>query len=352
MIAGHEKIVEAAYAISRNRVSFKIGEYDKTKPLVIDPVLVYSSYFGGTSTDLPYGIAVDVQGSVYVTGFTTSADFPIASAAQSTYKAGATDAFVFKLDPTGTKIVYSTFIGGSATDESHSIAVDAGGNAYITGYTFSPDFPIVNGFQKTRPGAQDAFMLKLSSAGTTILYSTYLGGSGDDRGYGIALDAGNNVYVTGITASSNFPTASPYQPSIKGGFADCFVTKIGAAGNLIYSTYVGGIGNDNALGIAVDGSGAAYVTGWTTSIDFPMVNAFQSVFSGVTPGSGTDDVFVFKLNPAGTSLDYSTYIGGTGSDEGTRIAVDSAGSAYVTGLTNSLNFPTVAPYQAALSGGE
>src|SRR5205814_8681114 len=173
------------------------------------------------------------------------------------------------------------------------------------------DFPIVNGFQKTRGGLLDAYVLKLNRAGNQILFSSYLGGSVDDRGYGIALDRANNIFVTGTTSSTNFPTANPYQSTNAGGFADGFLAKIGPAGNLIYSTYVGGIGNDNPLGIAVDGSGAAYVTGWTTSIDFPRVNAFQTKFSGKDAPVGTDDVFVFKLNPAGTALDYSTYIGGS-----------------------------------------
>jgi Beta-propeller repeat len=349
VVDGQEQTVDAGYVISGNHVGFKIAAYDKTKPLVIDPVLVYSTFFGGTGSEIGYGIAVDLTGAVYVAGSTTSTDFPIQSAVQPAYGTGSTDAFVFKLDPTANQIVYSTFIGGSGTDEAHSIAVDAGGNAYITGFTQSNDFPVVNAIQKTRAGQQEAYVLKLNSSGSGIVFSTYLGGSADDRGFGIALDAANNVYVTGITASSNFPTLNPYQRNNAGGFADGFVTKISPAGTLVYSTYVGGIGNDNPLGIAVDGVGAAYVTGWTTSVNFPRVNAFQTNFGGLTTPIGTDDVFVFKLNPAGNGLDYSTYVGGTGSDEATRIAVDSSGSAYVTGLTASLDFPTVAPYQALLS---
>ncbi len=347
-IDGQEKAVDAGYVICGSQVGFKIGEYDKTRPLIIDPVLVYSTFFGGTGAEVPYGIAVDAQGAVYITGATASMDFPTQSSVQSEYKGGSTDAFIFKLGPTGSQLVYSTFIGGSGTDEGHSIAVDAGGNAYITGFTQSADFPAVNAFQKTRAGEQEAYVLKLNSSGTAIVFSSYLGGSSDDRGLGIALDAGNNVYVTGTTASTNFPTQSPYQRNNAGGFADAFVTKVGAAGNLVYSTYVGGIGNDNPLGIAVDGNGSAYVTGWTTSVNFPVVNAFQTKFGGLDIPVGTDDVFVFKLNPAGTGLDYSTYIGGTGSDEGTRIAVDVSGNAYVTGYTSSLNFPTVKPYQSIL----
>ena len=350
-IDGHQQTVDAAYLIRGDRVGFRIGPYDKTKPLIIDPELVYSTFFGGTGTEIAYGIAVDAQGAVYIAGATTSSDFQVQSPAQAEYKGGSTDAFIFKLDPTGTQLVYSTFIGGSGTDEAHSIAVDSGGNAYITGFTQSNDFPIVNGVQKARAGGQEAYVVKLNSSGTAIVYSTYLGGSADDRGTGIVVDAANNAYVTGATASTNFPILNPYQGTNAGGFADGFVTKLGAAGNLVYSTYVGGIGNDNPLGIAVDATGAAYVTGWTTSVIFPLVNAFQTKFGGLDQPVGSDDVFVFKLNPAGTALDYSTYIGGIGSDEGTRIAVDSSGNAYVTGATNSLNFPTVKPYQSSLSNG-
>jgi Beta-propeller repeat len=348
-VDGEEKIVEAAYVIRGRDVGFRIAGYDRTKPLVIDPELVYSTYFGGSGADTGFGIAVDPQGAVYVAGSTASPDFPIQSAAQINNKGGSSDAFIFKLDPTGSQIVYSTFIGGAGTDEAHSIAVDAGGNAYITGFTQSNDFPIVNGFQTTRGGLEDAYVLKLNSSGTGIVFSTFLGGKGDDRGFSIALDAANNIYVTGITSSTNFPTANPFQRSNAGGFADGFIAKISAAGGLIYSTYVGGRGNDNPLGIAVDANGAAYVTGWTTSINFPLANAFQAKFGGLSIPIGTDDIFVLKLNPAGTALEYSTYIGGTGSDEATRIAVDSAGSAYVTGTTTSLNFPVVNPFQSTLA---
>lgn len=347
---GREKVVDAAYVISGGHVGFNFGEYDKTKPLVIDPVLIYSTYFGGTGTgDQPYSIAVDSERNVYIAGFTTSTDFPITGGAQSA-NGGQADAFVLKLDPTGTQAVYATYIGGSAADEAHSVAVDAAGNAYITGFTLSSNFPVVNGFQRTRGGAQDAYVLKLNSAGNAILFSSYLGGSADDRGFGIALDPRGNIYIAGATASSNFPTTSPYQRANGGGFADVFVTKLDAAANVIYSTYAGGIGNDQPLGIAVDGSGAAYVTGFTTSLNFPLVNPVQSKYGGTDAGGGTDDAFVFKLNSAGTALDYSTYLGGIGSDNGVRIAVDDAGGAYVTGMTTSVNFPTAKPYQFLPAG--
>jgi hypothetical protein len=345
-IDGAQQAVDAAYVMSSgDEVGVKLGPYDKTKPLVIDPVLVYSTYFGGTgSGDQPYSIAVDATGSVYVAGFTTSTDLPIIGGAQSTY-AGQTDAFIVKLDPTGTQVVYSTYIGGSSTDEAHSLAVDAGGNVYITGFTTSPNFPIVNGFQATRGGAQDAYFLKLNSAGNAIVFSSYLGGTADDRPFSLAIDPSNNIYIAGSTASGNFPTMNPYQANSAGGFADIFVTKIGTTGSLLYSTYVGGFGNDQPLGIAVDAAGGAYVTGFTTSLNFPVVNAVQVGFGG-----NPDDAFVFKLSPAGSALEYSTFLGGIASDNGVRIAVDKEGGAYVTGMTASLNFPTAKAYQILPAG--
>src|SRR5262245_12413443 len=217
-IEGREQTVDAAYVVNGRHVSFKIASYDTTRPLIIDPELVYSTFFGGTGNEIPYGVAVDPQGAVYITGTTASTDFPMQSSAQGTNKGGSADAFVFKLDPTASQIVYSTYIGGSGAEDAHGIAVDAGGNAYITGFTQSKDFPIVNGFQKNRADLEEAYLVKLNSTGTAILYSTYLGGSADDRGIGIALDAANNVYITGTTASANFPTLNPYQRSHAGGF--------------------------------------------------------------------------------------------------------------------------------------
>jgi hypothetical protein len=348
-VNGERKTIDSAYTIRGKDAGFNIGKYDRTRPLIIDPELVYSTFFGGSGADLAFGIQVDSTGAAYIAGATDSTDFPVQSAAQASNKGGSSDAFVFKLDPTGTQIVYATYIGGSGADEAHSIAVDAGGNAYITGFTQSNDFPVVNGFQRSRAGGQDAYILKLNSFGTGIVFSSFLGGTGDDRGMGIALDAANNAYITGVTSSNDFPAVNAYQKTNAGGFADGFITKVSAGGSVVYSTFAGGIGNDNPMSIAVDSNGAAYVTGWTTSINFPMVNAFQSKFGGFDVPVGTDDVFVLKLNPAGTALEYSTYVGGTGSDEATRIVVDSEGSAYVTGYTGSLNFPTVKPYQVLLA---
>jgi len=338
--------IDGGYVLrGKHRVGFKVAAYDSTKPLIIDPVLVYSTYFGGTGTvDYANAITVDPAGNAYVTGRTTSTDLLVVGGTTGA-NAGLMDGFILKLDPKGTTVIYSTYFGGSANDEGHSIAIDPAGNAYVTGFTSSPDFPIVNAFQKTRGGSLDAFLLKVNSAGNAIVFSSFLGGSADDQGFGVAVDAAGNAYVTGSTSSTNFPTVSPLQRSIVGGLNDAFVTKVSSGGAVVYSTFVGGIGIDQPLGIAVDPAGNAYVTGYTTSRDFPFINAFQGQFSG-----GTDDAFLFKVNAAGTALDYSTLIGGEGSDEATRVAVDDAGGAYITGYTGSILFPTVKPHQALPAG--
>src|SRR5881396_717699 len=302
--------VEGTYVLQgKRRVGFRIPSYDSTKPLIIDPVLVYSSYFGGTGTaDQGNAVAVDAAGNAYVAGQTSSTDLLTIKGVQGALR-GQLDGFVLKLDPKGTTVLYSTYFGGSGNDEAHSIAVDSAGNAYVTGYTSSSDFPIVNGFQRTRGGGLDAYFLKLNSAGDTILYSSYIGGSADDRAYGLALDQAGNAYITGSTGSTNFPTVNPLQRTNAGGLDDVFVTKIGPGGNIVYSTYVGGIGQDQSYGIAVDTAGAAYVTGYSSSLNFPLVNNIQLGFAG-----GSDDAFLFKVNAAGSALEYSTLIGGYASD--------------------------------------
>lgn len=342
---GHRVAREGNYVLrGKNTVGFAIASYDSSKPLIIDPTFVYSTYFGGTGTaDQGNAIAVDAAGNAYITGQTDSADLLIIGGNQ--VEQGQMDGFVLKLDPTGTIVLYSTYFGGSSNDEGHSIAVDASGNAYITGFTTSSDFPVLNGFQTGQGGLEDAYLLKLNSAGNTILFSTYLGGSADDRPFGVAVDLSGNPYVAGATSSMNFPTVSPWQGRIAGGLTDAFVTKFDSGGNVIYSTYVGGIGADQAYGIKVDSSGSAYVVGYTTSLNFPLVNAFQNAYGG-----GSDDAFAFKLSPAGDALVYSTYLGGSGSDNAVRVTVDVTGTAYITGYTASTNFPTLNAQQETWGG--
>ncbi|TYP73299.1 SBBP repeat-containing protein [Paenibacillus methanolicus] len=299
--------------------------------------LVYSTYLGGSGSEQGLGIAVDLSGNAYVAGFTSSADFPTTPGAFDTTLGGLQNAFVTKLDPAGSALVYSTYLGGSVTDQGSGIVLDASGNAYVTGSTQSADFPVTPGaFDTTLSGFQNAFVTKLNPTGTALVYSTYLGGSGSDQGNGIALDALGNAYVTGFTQSSDFPTTPGAFDTSSSGLQDAFVTKLNPAGTaLVYSTYLGGSVIETGYGIAVDTSDHAYVTGDTASADFPTTpGAFDTTFNS------SFDAFVTKLNPAGTALVYSTYLGGSGFDRGTDIALDASGTAYVTGFTQSADFPT------------
>lgn len=324
---------------SSSEVAFRVAGYDPKRTLVIDPVLSYSTYLGGSSDDYGNSLAVDAAGNAYVTGYTASSDFPTATPLDQA-NAGSYDAFVAKLNAAGSALVYSTYLGGSSDDYGNSVAVDASGNAYVTGHTSSTDFPTTTPLQASNGGLFDAFVAKLNPAGGALVFSTYLGGSSDDRGNGIAVDATGNVYVAGTTSSSDFPTATPLQPHSGGGVYDVFVAKLNAAGSsLVYSTYLGGSDDDYGNGIAVDAAGSAYITGYTSSTNFPTANPLQSKFGG------QNDAFVAKLNSTGSALTYSSYLGGAGDDRSNGIAVDAAGNAYVTGATQSTDFPTVNAFQ-------
>ncbi len=321
-----------------------MAAYDVSRPLIIDPVLTYSTYLGGSSDDVGYAIAVDSVGNAYVTGSTASTNFPTASPIQPA-SGGGTDAFITKLNTSGSTLAYSTYLGGNSDDFGYAIAVDSAGNAYVTGYTFSTNFPTANPIQPANAlGGFDAFVTKINASGSALVYSTYLGGNGNDIGHGIAVDAAGNTYVTGETDMTTFPTVNPIQ-GCSGPLA--FVTKINASGSaLVYSTCLGGgSGVSRGFAIAVDSAGNAYVTGHTSSTNFPTVNPIQPVFGGAL------DAFVTKINAGGSALVYSTYLGGITTDDGRGIAVDAAGNAYVTGFTRSTNFPTMNPIQAANAGG-
>jgi hypothetical protein len=332
------------------RYGFAVGRnYDPRFPLLIDPGLIYSTYLGGSKNDGDTSIAVDTAGNAYVTGFSSSADFPTTVGAfQTIYGSGLSNAFVTKLDPTGSTLVYSTYLGGSGVDGGNGLAIDATGNAYIIGQTSSTNFPITTAsFQTSLAGGMDTFVTKLDPTGSALIYSTYLGGSGNDLGAGIAVDTVGNAYVTGGTDSTDFPTTpASFQPTLPG-VSNAFVTKLNPTGSaLIYSTYLGGSGDDGGRGIGVDALENAYIVGFTNSTDFPTnALAFQATLAGNT------NAFVTKLNPAGSAFVYSTYLGGSVNDQGLGIAVDVIGDAYITGFASSANFPiTVGAFQTALAG--
>ncbi|HEV2842940.1 MAG TPA: SBBP repeat-containing protein [Chthoniobacterales bacterium] len=303
--------------------------------------LIYSTYLGVISYDGGNGIAVDGAGHAYVTGYTFFKTFPLQNPAQSAFR--GMEAFVTKFNPAGNGLVYSTFLGGKTYDYGLDIALDAAGNAYVTGWTLSNDFPTLHPAQSTYGGGGDAFITKLNATGNQFIYSTYLGGSGEEYGFGIAVDGAGSAYVTGYTKSTNFPTVNPAQPNYGGELFDAFVTKLNSTGSLfVYSTYLGGSGGDIASAIAVDGTGKAYVTGYTYSTDFPVVNSYQSALAG------QQDAFVTRLDGPG-NLSFSTYLGGSMTDQSAAIAVDDGG-IYITGASNSNDFPLVNPYQVLNKG--
>ena len=418
---GARTAVQGQYVLSAaNQVHFRVGPYDHTRPLVIDPVVIYSTYVGGSGGDVGYGIAVDVNldayiaggtnstnfptaaalgsssyqptyggsgdafivkvnyegskllystylggsgsdsataialasGNAFVTGSTTSMNFPVLAPAgpgtpmvfQPTYGGGASDAFVTQLAAGGDSLVYSSYLGGSGADFGQGIAVNASlGVAYVTGSTQSTNFPILNPLQANLAGSSDVFVTGVNATAEALLYSTYLGGSSADVAQTIQIDSAGDIYIAGYTFSSNFPVQDPYQNALKGP-QNAFVAEIAAGGaSLKYSTYLGGSGTDRANGLALDSTGNAYVVGTTSSPDFPVTaGAYQTVNRGVS------NIFISKLNPAGSGLLYSTYLGGTSLDQGNGIAVNSAGNVFVTGSTQSADFPTLNPVQSVL----
>ncbi|PWU20204.1 MAG: hypothetical protein C5B48_12800, partial [Candidatus Rokuibacteriota bacterium] len=344
--------VESRYAPNRrgNAYGFAVGRsYDARRPLVIDPGIEYSTFLGGSGSDRADGVAVDAAGNAYLTG-RANAGFPATAGAFDTSSngpSGSGDAYVAKLNATGSALDYATYVGGATGGDSGlAIAVDGAGSAYITGSTSSTDFPTTAGAFDTTyngsSGSADAFVTKLSADGSQLDYSTYLGGSNSsgffDLGSGIAVDGTGAAYVAGEADSSNFPvTAGAFDTTDNGG-TDAFVTKLDPTGSsLAYSTYIGGGSFDASTALAIDGSGNAYIAGYGTSSDYPTTaGAFDTSYN-----QGWD-VFVTKLNASGASLAYSTYLGGATYDEARGIAVDSDGSAYVTGHTFSSDYPTTA----------
>ena len=342
----NQKSVDGRFVLlAGNRVGFEVSNYDKNQSLVIDPVLSYSSYLGGDAYDLAASMAVDAAGNAYLAGYTNSTNFPTSMGGYREAPYGGFDAFVTKVNPTGSAVVYSTYLGGGALDDgAFGVAVDALGNAYLAGLTDNSNFPITPGaFQTTFGGNMDGFVTKLDATGSTLVYSTFLGGSWFDAALAVAVHASGSVFVVGATESPDFPLANAYQPTFYPAEV-AFVTRLNPTGTALeYSTYLGGSGDNGAGAVAVDSAGNAYVAGYVQSADFPT-----------TPGAfdrtcGTDglcnnhsyDSFVTKLDPTGAGLLYSTYLGGSGFEDGTlRLAVDVHGNAYVSGNTNSTDFPT------------
>lgn len=331
--------------------------------------LIFSTFLGGSHHALNHeqvtGLAVDSKGNLVMVGQLASANFPTFNAIQPNF-GGGFDAFVAKLNPNVPEFLFASYLGGSGIDNAVGLALDSDDNILLTGFTTSRDFPMVNALQPTHGGGTflggfDAYVAKLSSDGSQLLFSTYLGGSGHDAGFGVAVDSQSRVYVTGSTGSTDFPTKNAFQPSHAGGFnlsgvlSDAFVAKLSATGSeLLYSTFLGGRAGEHmdlfsfTARIAVDAEGNAYITGDTNSADFPTENAMQPHHGG-----GDLDAFITKLNPSGSALVYSTFLGGVASDRGRGITVDPlTGSAYVSGLTASPDFPTVNAMQPAFGGGD
>jgi hypothetical protein len=329
-------IISGGYkALGRGKIGFWLGEYDRSLPLVIDPVINYATYVGTSADDLGYGVVVDSAGNAYVASTTTI------------NASKGLDIMVTKLDPSGSTSLYSIVFGGSGNDEVRSIAVNAAGEAYLAGWTYSSNFPTASAYQNSRRGASDAFITKLNASFNGFVFSTYFGGSGDDQAYDIVLGSGNNIYFSGNTSSSSdFPRLNAFQNAYGGGTVDAFVAKLNPSGSaLIYSSFFGGNAEENGRGITTDISGAVYVTGRTTSTNFPTVTPFQAAYGG------NYDAFIAKVSPSGTALVYSTYLGGSNQEAGHSIIVDADGNAYITGKTSSLNFPTVNAFQPSYAGG-
>lgn len=413
--------VKVRYVLRGGEIGFKIGKHRPDEPVTIDPALVYSTYLGGSGGDIAYGIAVDSGGEAYVTGVTGSVNFPVKAADQptlggqtnafvsklnasgsgliystflggsgadaaaaiaidasgdayitgntssanfpvttgvfqSTY-GGSTDAFVAEIAPTGSKLVYASYLGGSAADFGQGIAVSSAGNAYVTGSTNSYDFPTVTPLQQGNDGCTTiieegttvetcnsaVFVAEVNGTASALVYSTYLGGSGNNSGQAIAVDSGGNAYVTGSTSSTDFPVQSALQ-SQSGGGSDAFVTELNPSGSaFVFSTYLGGTQNDVAYGLVLDSSDNIYIAGSTQSVDFPVTpNVFQSAYAGGGDG------FLTKLGAGGAVIVYSTFIGGSGADQANAVALGSTGDAFIVGGTQSSDFPLSDPSQRVL----
>lgn len=398
-VSGVRKAIEGAFSVTHGRtVGFRLGAYDLSLPVVIDPVLVFSTFLGGSSADTANAIAIDPVGNIYVTGLTQSADFPVTSNAfQGTQRAtGQSTVFVSKLNPSGTALIYSTYLGGSSGETAYGLSVDSSGNAYVVGQTGSKDFPTTTGaFQTSFPASlRTSFVSKVNVAGNGLVYSTYLGGTSQvsflccDLAAAVATDATGNAYIAGTTVSSGFPvTTGAAQTKLAASLSsNAYAAKLNPSGTgLVYATFLGGSGQvqfnigpavfqgDLATAIAVDGAGSAYVAGLAHSPDFPVTaTAFQTKNKAATTSGTASQIpgynaFVTKINSGGTAFVFSTYLGGSGvtianggfgnqvifGDQANAIAVDGAGNVYVTGAAYSSDFPvTTGAYQSKLKAAQ
>jgi hypothetical protein len=344
--------VEGRYRLSHGQVTFKIGRYDKTRPLVIDPVLSYSTDLGGSGFDKGYGVTVSSMGPI-VTGPTNSTNFPVVDPLQGTNGGGLSDMFISQFNATGSALIFSTYLGGSGDDQSWDVVLDQSGNIYVSGYSASTNFPVTaNAYQTVLVGSDyDAVLSKLNSTGSALLYSTYIGSidigpNGDHMGPHVVVDSLSRAYVAGTTQDPNYPVTTNAVQTVFGGASDGCLTILNTVGSgtssLSYSTFLGGSGDDEIHGIALDSADNAYVTGATFSLDFPVTSGAYQTSCKVNSTGGCADVFLSRIQPSisgPSGLKYSTYFGGSGSDIGVSVALDSFRNAYVTGGTRSADLP-------------
>jgi len=405
-ITGRTKSIDFPVKNSR-RNNFSGGDDVFVTKLNASGAIIYSTYLGGASCDYGKGISVDSNGAVYVTGITDSSDFPTSNALYD-QSAGGFDVFIAKLDPSGSRLVFSTYLGGSSDESGQSLTVDSTGAVCAVGWTQSEDFPTHNAYNDRCSGRRDVFVTKIHPSGKSLMFSTYLGGSSLDFGKDISLGSSGTIWVTGYTGSADFPVKDAIFPEFSGKL-DAFITQFDVSGSaLVFSTYLGGSSNDIGNAISNESKGSVFITGYTESGNFPIKNALDENLSGrvdafvtkisvsdkglvcstflggSSEDSGCDievdstgaiyltgytyskdfpahnshkgklagdrDAFVTKIDPTGSSLSYSTYLGGESSDYGRGIAVDRQGSAYVTGYTNSSDFPIRNAFNQFLSG--
>lgn len=333
-VHGERRTVAAAYQIEGGMVGFRLGNYDSSQPLIIDPVVVYSSFLGGGLTDSINAVAVDPQGNIYLTGETTSSNFPVVGAPLTPNSGAVVYSFITKLDRTGAGIVYSTILGGSSNTRGYAIQADAQGHAFVAGVTGARDLPLVNPVQSQQPGLNIGYVAKLNPEGNALLFSTYLGGARNDEINALALDPAGNIHVAGRATSTLIPLVNPLQPNF-GGDTDILIAKyVSPDYRLAYSTYLGKTGLEFAYGVAADAGGFTYVTGVARGESLATAHAFQDRVKG------GNDAFLAKIAPSGNQVEWFTYFGEQGDEQARGVALDREGSIWIAGSTTSPGFVT------------